>query len=324
MTLLRSIFLLAALPTTLAAEPKLAFPLDCTLGEDCFIQQFVDRDPGPEAADFMCSGLSYDGHRGTDFALPSLASLADGVDVLAAASGVVRGIRDEMPDIMMGEDGAPELNGKDCGNGVLIDHGDGWETQYCHLALGSVAVAAGDVVLAGTVLGRVGLSGRTEFPHLHLSLRQNGVVVDPFERNGDPDCGAEPGQSFWETPLPTPSGGIITIGFADKIPTYDDVKAGNAGLIQLDADGPALVLWAYMFGSQIGDDVKMTILDGNGASVYSEVFRLERGQAQLFRAGGRRTPSQGWSEETHTGIVELVRDGVSLERQTVAVEILRP
>jgi len=60
-------------------------PVDCTLGETCFIQNFVDRDPGPGAADFTCGPMTYDGHKGTDFALPSLAAMRQGVDVLAAA-----------------------------------------------------------------------------------------------------------------------------------------------------------------------------------------------------------------------------------------------
>ena len=49
--------------------------------------------------------------------------------------------------------------GKECGNRVGIDHGDGWATDYCHLATGSVSVKPGDNVAAGQPIGRVGLSG---------------------------------------------------------------------------------------------------------------------------------------------------------------------
>ena len=78
-----------------AAEPfSLDFPVDCTLGETCYIQQYVDHDPGPGARDFTCQGLSYDGHKGTDIALPTLAAMAQGVRVRAAAPGVVRARRD--------------------------------------------------------------------------------------------------------------------------------------------------------------------------------------------------------------------------------------
>ena len=128
--------------------PRLGLPADCTLGQTCFIQQYPDADPGPAAQDFMCEGLSYDGHKGTDFGLPSLAAMDAGVTVIAAAPGIVRGVRDEMADRLY----SPQddtLSGRDCGNGAVIDHGGGWETQYCHLAQGSLTVASGDVVERG-------------------------------------------------------------------------------------------------------------------------------------------------------------------------------
>ena len=88
----------AVFPLGLTAQPHLALPLDCTLGESCFIQNYVDDDPGPGAADFTCGALTYDGHKGTDFALTSIAAMEAGVTVRAAAPGVVRGVRDGMPD----------------------------------------------------------------------------------------------------------------------------------------------------------------------------------------------------------------------------------
>ena len=70
--------------TSAAGDFSLAFPLDCTLGDTCFIQQFVDQDPSPAARDFTCGSLTYDGHKGTDIALVDLADQAKGVNVLAA------------------------------------------------------------------------------------------------------------------------------------------------------------------------------------------------------------------------------------------------
>jgi hypothetical protein len=51
-----------------AQELVLSSPIDCSLGDDCYIQQYVDHTDGEGVSDFRCSSLSYDGHKGTDFA----------------------------------------------------------------------------------------------------------------------------------------------------------------------------------------------------------------------------------------------------------------
>jgi murein DD-endopeptidase MepM/ murein hydrolase activator NlpD len=55
---------------------------------------------------------------------------------------------------------------------VLLDHGDGWQTLYAHLA--SLAVAAEQPLGRGQLLGRVGATGSASTPHLHLELRRRG------------------------------------------------------------------------------------------------------------------------------------------------------
>ena len=67
----------------------MGLPIACDPGETCHIQQYVDADPGPGAQDYRCGTLSYEGHKGTDFALTDLSAMVAGVDVLAAAPGVV-------------------------------------------------------------------------------------------------------------------------------------------------------------------------------------------------------------------------------------------
>lgn len=289
-----------------ASELRLAFPLDCVLGETCFIQQYTDRDPGPGAADFTCGPLVYDGHKGTDFALPSLAAVAAGVEVFAAAPGVVRGVRDELPDIMMGDPDAPDLDGRDCGNGLVIDHGDGWETQYCHMRLGSVAVATGQRVAVGDVLGQVGLSGRTEFPHLHLSVRQNGAVVDPFAPEGEDSCQLASGDTLWTDDIPYTPGGLVSAGFSQGVPSFDDIKAGTAQTA-LEGDPPAMVLWGYAFGTQRGDTMLIEI-NGPLGPVHQARVPLERTQAQMFRASGIRRPETGWRAGDYVGRMTLLRN----------------
>ncbi|QFU07792.1 Peptidase family M23 [Rhodobacteraceae bacterium THAF1] len=314
-----------ALPLCLLATPlvaqdfTLSVPLDCP-DDSCFIQQYVDRDPGPGATDLTCGPLSYDDHKGTDFALPSLAMMEGGVPVRAAAPGTITGVRDELPDIPADAPYAPDLDGRDCGNGVVVDHGGGWETQYCHMKQGSVAVAAGDTVSLTTVLGQVGLSGRTQFPHLHLSVRKDGAVVDPFEAVDDGACGYDPTATLFADPPAYQPGGLIASGFSDAVPEYADVKAGTAGAASLSTNDPALVIWSYAFGSRAGDALDMKIT-GPEDEVIAQSVDLERTQAQLFRAIGRRTPPEGWPAGSYTGEIALRRGDDVIDRQTIQITL---
>lgn len=188
----------------MAQDISLSLPIDCTLGDTCYIQNYVDHDPSDAASDFQCGGLTYDTHKGTDFGLISLAAMERGVNVFASAPGTVHGVR----DILFTSDLSSEINGHDCGNGVVVAHDNGWETQYCHMREGSVSVIVGDLVEPGDVLGQVGLSGRTQFPHVHISVRQGGQLVDPFAPDGVINCGTLAPYTLWAVPIDTPAGGF--------------------------------------------------------------------------------------------------------------------
>jgi murein DD-endopeptidase MepM/ murein hydrolase activator NlpD len=63
------------------------------------------------------------------------------------------------------------------GNAVEIQHDDGTSTLYAHAS--EVDVTPGMSVAEGEIIGRVGQTGRTTGPHLHLELRKAGHFVDP-------------------------------------------------------------------------------------------------------------------------------------------------
>lgn len=315
--------LAALLASAAAAEaPRLALPVACTLGENCYIQNYVDTLPAEgRVADYACGALSYDGHKGTDFALATRAEMEAGVAVLAAADGVVRGLRDGMPDTGLTANTRASLAGRECGNGVVIDHGAGWISQYCHLKRGSVRVTTGQRLVAGTPLGLIGLSGRSEFPHLHFALRHNDQVIDPFDPDNTATCGAA-AQTLWADPWSYQPGGLLGLGFASAVPEYSDIKQGTAHST-LSTEAPALVLWGYTYGTRANDILRLEITGPEGFR-FVQNARIERPQALGFRAAGKRRSTKAWPEGRYIGQVTLLRGQQPLARQSCAITLSAP
>jgi len=302
-----------------ASDFLLQVPVACSVGADCHIQNYFDHLPSEAAQDYRCGALSYDGHKGTDFALPTLAEMRAGVDVLAAAPGVVRGVRDGMADVRHAPENAAAIANRECGNGVVIAHEDGWETQYCHMRQGTVRVSPGERVPAGAVLGKVGLSGKTQFPHLHLSVRKDGRPVDPFVPDGPMDCTA-PTEDLWAGTLDYQAGGLLSVGFSDEIPDYAVVLDGTAARTDLSTRAPALVLFGLAFGGRAGDVMRLEV-SGPQGMVFAQDVILEKTQAQVYRASGRRLTESQWKSGTYTGTVDLLRNGMSISRKTISIRI---
>lgn len=94
-------------------------------------------------------------HKGMDIAAGS------GTPVNAPREGVVAAIGDYFFN----------------GNTVLIDHGQGFITMYCHLS--TISASEGQLVASGDIIGEVGATGRVTGPHLHFGTYLNATAVDP-------------------------------------------------------------------------------------------------------------------------------------------------
>ncbi len=94
-------------------------------------------------------------HKGMDIAA------SEGTLIAAPGTGIVTAIGDYF------------FNGKT----VIIDHGQGFVTMYCHLS--NVSVDEGQRLVAGEAIGAVGATGRVTGPHLHFGTYLNGTAVDP-------------------------------------------------------------------------------------------------------------------------------------------------
>ena len=293
---------------------RLALPLDCKFGETCFIQQYVDHDPSAGMKDYRCGAMTYDGHDGVDLRVPTMAAQQKGVSVLAAAAGVIKSVRDGVPDVNVRAVGLESVAGRECGNGVVIAHDGGWETQYCHLAKGSVRLHDGERVEAGAPLGLVGLSGQTEFPHLHFSVRHNGATVDPFAAGATDAC--EGSHPLWsvtaEAALAYHSPSVINFGFADEPLSIADVELGRTNDMLPTAGSPALVAFIRAIGLKAADVQRFT-LKGPGGEVLaqSETPPLDSNMAERFMFVGKRKTAAEWPRGTYEAEFEIRRDGAT-------------
>ena len=177
--------LLAACSMAVQAEALvLSLPVTCQLQKTCFVQSYMDLDAGKGAHDYRCGQTTYDGHKGTDFRLVSMRTAGNIGTVVAAADGTVKAARNNMPDRLLGKD-TSAVRGRECGNGVVISHGEDWETQYCHLRRGSVRVSKGRKIRRGDALGRIGLSRKDAVSTPAFHAAPQGDTGRPVQRRGD-------------------------------------------------------------------------------------------------------------------------------------------
>ena len=337
-TILTPVFIAAGITSgaenaSIAEELQLSLPVDCELGSDCFVQNLVDVDQGPEVQTVACIPAGYDGHKGTDFRVLTTRIIAD---VVASAPGTVKAVRNNMPDkLVISMEDRVRVRDRECGNGVVITHGDGWETQYCHLRQGSVLVRPGEQLERGQKLGEVGYSGFAAFPHVHLSLRKDGTTVDPFLgtaeltvkqaeicANGS-DGERNPETGLWKADadlmLEDAKGTIIQLGFSDGPVTSLNLEQG---LENAPTDrSPALVFFARLINLQKGDRVELSLVGPQGILAETEGEPIENQKAQWVSFLGRKLRADAWPGGEYVGTATLVRNDKTFREKSVRFQL---
>lgn len=301
--------------TQAAETPRFVLPIDCPTGNACDVVKLTDLDPGPGLKDYNCGNLlgGENGHNGTDIAIRDRRAMREGVTVRAAADGIVLRTRDEMEDTgVHGPESREALSARGCGNAVVISHGDGWQTSYCHLRRGSVTVKPGQPVHSGDPIAEVGMSGLTELPHLHFQVNHGKDTVDPFAGiDRTAACGVGPHPLWTPEALArlTPYRPVVLrlSGFAE---TETDVAAAREGTYaegRIRLCAPKLVFWSEIIGVKVGDRIALTVEGPDGRPVLSRTVTADRDRAQIFVQAPASRPGEAWTVGSYRGTVELTR-----------------
>lgn len=268
-------------------------PAACAPGQDCWVVNYPDMNPSETLAqDYTCGRTTYDGHEGTDFGLKDKAQMNTGISVLAAAAGKVLSVRDGLPDRQPSKEEIDDMlkNAKGCGNGVLLDHGNGWQSIYCQMRGGTIAVKKGDAVTIGQKLGEIGQSGAAEFPHLHFGLFQNSKTVDPFSGTlAENGCGKSQG-SMWETGIDVDYEplSIFASGFTTEVPNFEKIRADASTIATTSPSIEVLAFWAGLYGLHQGDHVILNIVAPDGKIFATQTIDQKEDRSRQYYFVGRK------------------------------------
>ena len=322
-----------------ATALDLGTPIACSYGEDCFIANYYDHSIKKDIfLDHTCGKLSSDGHISTDFQLKNHAQMKEGVNVVAGDSGIIKFVRDGMSDISVNLIGETAVRGRECGNGVIIEHSRGYKTQYCHLKQNSITVEPGDEISKGDPIAQVGLSGVTSFPYLEFTVTINGTPVDPFTGE-DPvtgeanvACDSLDIYPLWdkqtEKKLKYVSTALLGAGFSEKVPHSQGAREGKFGKKEIENNARLLTLWSDIFGAAKDDELKVSIIDPDGKTLTTETKKFTSDKRHVFQFIGKKPDNTLWPTGDYTGKIELLRkENNEIEHvidNTVIVKIIDP
>jgi murein DD-endopeptidase MepM/ murein hydrolase activator NlpD len=305
---------------------SLGLPVSCIIGTECFVQQMPDVGPSPRVLDPLCGLATYQAHDGWDIRLRSLRDIAQEVPVVTVAAGRVARIRDGVADQVYDavEDKA-RVAEKECGNGVLIEHGSGLISQYCHLKNRSLLVETGAQVQKGQRIGAIGSSGLAEFPHVHLAVRRDGRLIEPLTGGllGDasPACG-EFSRSLFEPvaiqALERPSVAILEYGLADTVPNLPDLVRKGA-LPPAKSRGLPMVAWVWAINVEAGYRFRIRLVGPDETVLVDHTTNaLEKRKANYLAYVGRKAAVRSGTYKLY---VEILNGDKSIQSKNGLVTV---
>jgi hypothetical protein len=227
-----------------------AFPLRLAPGRPDYagfrVSAFSDHNPAAgstQVLDYQGGNRTYDGHRGTDYALSPFGwnKVDSGdVQVVAAAAGTIAYKANVDPT-----DHNCNVASADPWNYVGVVHADGRLTLYGHMRFNSLtAKSIGETVAQGEYLGTAASSGNSSGPHLHFEPRTgnftNDEWVDPYAGPG-----SQP-QSLWTSQRPYVDSAINRLATHSSPPSTPDPCAPSITNLQ-DSFTTAQNIYLYAY-----------------------------------------------------------------------------
>jgi hypothetical protein len=250
-------------PRTSFAQAFLQTPIAGEHLKDFIIVNYVDWGLDEDLLDHQCGSKTYKGHQGTDFVIQNFQIMDSGIAVLAAASGRVIFVEDQLFDR---EKRSVILKG--LGNYIAISHPNGYQTYYAHNKKGSARVKPGDIVNIGDTIAFVGSSGNSTDPHLHFEIWfDSSFVVDPFAGT----CGNE--NSLWLDPIDyDTSFGIWTADLTNFIPDLDTLRERPLTQNVFNSRDEAVTYWNISYGVKKDDIFTIKWYQPNGEEWFSNDY----------------------------------------------------
>ena len=229
------------------------------------ISNYVDLNAAPNALlDYACGARTYDrssgyNHDGIDIAswpYPWTVMDENGLDVVAAAEGVIVAKTGNQADRSCSFDTDAAWNV------IVLAHDDGKQTVYGHLKRNSLtSKGIGERVVAGEFLGQVGSSGISTGPHLHFELLdENDNTLDPFAGA----CGASDSHWCWQPEYNRPGINAVTIG--DAAPVIGSCDGSEVpGLASTFEPGQTIYVTSFLVNQPQGEAANLEVIAPDGS-----------------------------------------------------------
>jgi len=307
-----SLTLLALFLSFPALAQEAVFPIACNPGVSCYILSYPDLDKAEGSArDYACGPAANDGDGTLRIGLADLQSLRQGIDVLATRPGKVIDAKDGIDDLVATSKSDLKRGTPNCGNGIVIDHGGGLQSAYCHLRKDSIRVKKGDHVQAGDTIGQVGQSGVAFWPQLGFSMQSSGLFVDPISSMSDLEgCGWKQRPMI---PLPDvfkeyQGATVVSMGFSPAPITTKALKLGlGVHSPVMDREQMDMNLWAMILGVRTGDRIEVRLRDPRGRTFEYRDITANADETQTPINVSRTRGYASWRQGTYTGEITLTR-----------------